>query len=569
MRLSFFHSGIGFGLLFCLAIAHAQVVPTTPGDTDLIRNRQDRLLEEQHKRLQDLQELPGPSAQPAPPPPTAEGRCFTIQHIELQGAEHLSAQDKASLTQPYLGQCLGVNQLNALLKAITDTYIGRGYVTSRAYLPQQDLAKGTLTILVVEGKLESLKPTAGSGLTPRELMQTFPGAPGELLNLRELEQMVDQLNRLPSNQVQIDLVPGKNVGDSDVEVKNTPSKPWRASLSRNNNGQRSTGEQQWGLGLQWDDPLGLADQLVLQGGHDAVSDSNQLSKNGYLGYSLPWGWWTFNYSYSRSDYRSQAEANGFAFQQSGDSQNQQFRAERVVHRDAVSKTALNGGLSLLRTDNYIEDSRLGLSSNRISELQLGFNHGRRFGSAFVNLDLGWQRGIGIFGAQGDPSSAPGQPTARYRKYTATLSYLQNFQLLGENLSFSSLATGQYTDDVLYSPQRMSLGGLASIRGFKDQSLSGDNGGYWRNDLRWTRAVAWSWLQPLFSQYGIGLGYDQGVIHHGRYNPEMHGRMSSDSLELFARGRYLSASLTIAQSLERPAVLPEREHPVYFSVDLFL
>ncbi|KTT11013.1 ShlB family hemolysin secretion/activation protein, partial [Pseudomonas oryzihabitans] len=209
--------------LLLLSNAQAQVVPTNPGDTDLIRNRQERLLQEQQKRLQDLQELPGPTAQPVPPPPAAEGRCFTIQHIELQGAEHLSAQDQATLIQPYIGQCLGVNQLNALLKTITDTYIGRGYVTSRAYLPQQDLAKGTLTILVVEGKLESLKPAAGSGLTPRELMQTFPGAPGQLLNLRELEQMVDQLNRLPSNQVQMDLVPGKAVGGSDVQVKNTPS----------------------------------------------------------------------------------------------------------------------------------------------------------------------------------------------------------------------------------------------------------------------------------------------------------------------------------------------------------
>lgn len=565
----FLRQGIALAFLLLLSNAYAQVAPTTPGDTDLIRNRQDRLLEEQQKRLQDLQDLPGPAATPAAPLAADQGRCFTIRAIELQGAEQLSERDRKRLTEPYLGGCLGVNQLNALLKAITDTYLQRGYVTSRAYLPQQDLSRGTLTILVVEGKLEGVKPADGSGLTPRELDMAFPGDPGKLLNLRELEQLVDQLNRLPSNQVQMDLVPGQEVGGSEVQIKNAPSKPWRASLSRNNNGQRSTGEQQWGLGLEWDNPLGFADQLMLRGGHDGVSDSNQLSKNGYLAYSLPWGWWTFDYSYSRSDYRSQAVANGFAFQQSGDSETQQLKAERVVHRDAVSKTALNTGLSLLRTNNYIEDSRLAVSSNRISELQFGFNHGRRLGSAFVNLDLGWQEGIGAFGAQGDQTSGPGQPTARYRKYTATLSYLQSFQLLGENFSFSSLATGQRSEDVLYSPQRMSLGGLSSVRGFKDQSLSGDTGGYWRNDVRWTRAVTWAWLQPLFSQYGAGLGYDQGVIHGGRYNPEVRGRLSSNSLELFARGRYLSASLTFAHSLERPDALPKREHPLYFSVDVFL
>jgi hemolysin activation/secretion protein len=116
---------------------------------------------------------------------------------------------------------------------------------------------------------------------------------------------------------------------------------------------------------------------------------------------------------------------------------------------------------------------------------------------------------------------------------------------------------------------MSLGGLSSIRGYKDQMLSGDSGGYWRNDLRWSRPVTWAWLHPVFAEYGSSLGYDQGVISHDRYNGEQHGRMSSDSIELFARGQHVSASVTFAHSLERPDVLTEREAPIYFRVDFFL
>ncbi|MCZ2996007.1 hypothetical protein NYY81_18425, partial [Acinetobacter baumannii] len=93
---------------------------------------------------------------------------------------------------------------------------------------------------VVEGKLESLKGAESSGITDRQLAMSFPGKQGELLNLREIEQMVDQLNRLPSNQAQMELAPGKAVGGSDVLVKNTPQKPWRVGLSRHNGGQRST-----------------------------------------------------------------------------------------------------------------------------------------------------------------------------------------------------------------------------------------------------------------------------------------------------------------------------------------
>jgi len=559
-------------LLAGLSLNSATAAPT-PGDQDLIRDRQNRLLDEQRRRLDELKDLPGKEAKPQAPATPADSRCFPIQDITLKGADSLPSADRQRLLKPYVGQCLGVSQLNELLKVITDYYIDKGRVTSRAYLPQQDLSSGHLQVLVVEGKLEGLKGAQGSSVTDRELAMAFPGKVGAALNLREVEQLVDQLSRLPSKQAQMELTPGTQVGGSDVVVKNTPQKPWRASLSRNNDGQKSTGEQQWGAGLEWDSPLGLADQLVLRGGHDAVSDHQKTSKNNMLYYNVPWGWWNFSYTYSESDYRTLADLNGYKLKQYGDSQNHQLRAERVIHRDDVSKTSVNVGLAHLRTNNYLLDARLGPSSNRLSELQVGINHGRRIGSGFVNFDLGMQNGIGAFDAQSNNQERDREgnltSTPNYRKYTATVSYLQPFTLWGESFSFSSLATGQRSEDVLFSPQRISLGGSASVRGFKDQQLSGDSGGYWRNDVRWARPVTLDWLRPAFAEYGASVGYDQGVISHGRYNDDVHGRVSSNSLELFARGKHVSTSVTFAHSLERPAVMSEREAPIYFRMDFFL
>jgi len=558
-------------LLAYLSLNSAMAAPT-PGDQDLIRDRQNRLLEEQRRRLEELQDLPGKEAKPQAPAMPVDTRCFPIKDIELKGADSLSGADRTRLLKPYIGQCLGVAQLNELLKVITDYYIAKGRVTSRAYLPQQDLSSGHLQVLVVEGKLEGLKGAQGSTVTDRELAMAFPGKVGEALNLREVEQLVDQLSRLPSRQAQMELTPGSQIGGSEVLVKNTPQKPWRASLSRNNDGQKSTGEQQWGAGLEWDSPLGLADQLILRGGHDAVSDHQKTSKNSMLYYNVPWGWWNFSYTYSESDYRTPGDLDGYKYKQTGDSQNHQLRAERVVHRDDVSKTSVNVGLTHLRTNNYFNDERLDVSSNRLSEFQVGINHGRRIGSAFVNLDVGMQNGTGAFDAQKDDQERIRgnlTPTPRYRKYTATLSYLQPFTLWGESLSFSSLATGQRSEDVLYPAQRMSLGGSYSVRGFKDQQLTGDSGGYWRNEVRWARPVTLDWMRPAFAEYGASVGYDQGVIRHDRYNDEQHGRVSSNSLELFARGKNVSTSVTFAHSLERPGVMTEREAPIYFRLDFYL
>ncbi|SDT59439.1 hemolysin activation/secretion protein [Pseudomonas cedrina] len=559
-------------MLAYMSLNSATAAPT-PGDQDLIRDRQNRLLEEQRRRLDELQDLPGKGDQSQAPATPADTRCFPIKDIELKGADSLSAGDRTLLLKPYIGQCLGVPQLNELLKVITDYYIAKGHVTSRAYLPQQDLSSGHLQVLVVEGKLEGLKGAQGSNLTDRELAMAFPGDVGGALNLREIEQLVDQLSRLPSKQAQMELTPGSQIGGSEVRVKNVPQKPWRASLSRNNDGQKSTGEQQWGAGLEWDSPLGLADQLILRGGHDAISDHQKTSNSSMFYYNLPWGWWNFSYTYSESEYRTFLMLDDLKVKQNGDSQNHQLRAERVIHRDEVSKTSVNVGLTHLRTNNYLLDSRLATSSNRLSEFQVGITHGRRIGNAFVNLDVGMQNGIGAFDAQSDQQvrDANGNLTAtpRYRKYTATMSYLQPFTLWGESLSFSSLATGQRSEDVLYPAQRMSLGGSYSVRGFKDQQLNGDSGGYWRNEVRWARPVTLDWMRPAFAEYGASVGYDQGVISNDRYNDDQHGRVSSNSLELFARGKNVSTSVTFAHSLERPGVVTEREAPIYFRLDFFL
>jgi len=85
-------------------------------------------------------------------------------------------------------------------------------------------------------------------------------------------------------------------------------------------------------------------------------------------------------------------------------------------------------------------------------------------------------------------------------------------------------------------------------------------GWWREH---------DWLRPAFGEYGVSLGYDQGVIRNDRYNREVHGRVSSNSVELFARGKHVSTSVTFAHSLERPAVMSEREAPIYFRMDFYL
>lgn len=538
---------------------------TLPLDRDLIQDRQERLLEEQRRRLEALQALPGERRPTERAPDEEPPLCFDVHEIRLTGASLMSARAQQQLLGEFLGHCLGSGQLNDILKIITDYYLDRGYVTTRAYLPEQDLGDGVLDITVIEGVLEGLDSSELA--SDRELAMAFPGRSGESLNLRELEQLVDQLSRLPSRRVQLELLPGDEVGGSRVRLEGVRGKPWRVAMARHNDGQRSTGEQQWDASLLWDSPLGLGDQFRLRGGGDAVSDRWRHSANQGLFYDLPYGWWNFGYSYSQSYYRARNQASGFSFASDGESKRHHLNADRVLHRDNASKTGLNLGLSHLRTRNYIENTLLDASSHRLSESHLGVNHGRRLGNAFVNVDLGWQRGTGAFDAQRNGNPRGSEPVARYTKYTLTASYLQYFHAWGQSLSVDSLFHGQRSEDVLFGPQRMSVGGLASVRGFKEQSLAGDSGFYWRGNLRWHRALGPA-LGPWLNELGLALGYDLGQIRSTRHNPGQSGRLTGNAVELSLRGEHLAASLTFARSLESAGMLERNERPAYFRIDLF-
>jgi len=547
-------------LFFLSAPSLSQTVPS-PGDPTLLHERQQKLLEEQQRRLEELRRLPPEPSTPPPAQPTEPSGCVNIAHIQIEGATQLSEAQQRELLTPFEGQCLDSGKLNALLSVITNAYLKRAQITSRAYLAPQDLSGGTLTIRVIEGRLEGFESSGAP--SQREIWMSFPGRIGQVLNLRELEQMLDQLARLPSRASVLDLIPGAEPGMSKIEVKTPPQKAWRAGLRFDNTGHKSTGERQMGAHLSWDSPLGLADQLSLSAGRDAELRHSLRSENQSLTYSLPSGWWTFTYSASYNHYKSRTELFGIDFENRGNSQQHRLRAERLLYRDSLSKTGLALGLAHLQANNYFEDEKLDTSSYRLTELELALNHGRRIRSTFINLDLGWQRGIGALGAQsrGQPQGAV--PDARYNKYTLTLSALHPFTVGAQNFSIETLAYGQKSDAALYSPQRIGLGGLNSVRGFKDQILYGNSGGYWRNQLRWTKA---SGRIPGLNNYSVALAYDMGLIRRNKTQGDEAEHLSGAGFELIAQGKRLSASLTYGHALTRPKGW-KRERPVYFSINL--
>lgn len=164
----------------------------TPADQDVIGRRQKTLLEQAQQQRDDLQNATDLPALPLPASDGDDGICHRVQHIHFQGAEHLPGSVKEKLAFSYQGHCLTLSRINRLMRETTNAYLKRGYVTSQAWLPEQDIAGGELTVAVSEGRVETISLDGQETLA---LKMAFPGLVGRVLNLRDIEQGLEQLNR--------------------------------------------------------------------------------------------------------------------------------------------------------------------------------------------------------------------------------------------------------------------------------------------------------------------------------------------------------------------------------------
>src|SRR5690606_2563731 len=193
---------VACGLLACAPLAaRADAAADAAREAERIQREQQQRIEQEQRALRERGPHSGidiPLPQAPLPDPAAPDTCRDIHDISVEGAHRLSARAQRRLIAPYLDQCLTVTDIERLLSELTAAYVRRGYITARVYIPAQDLTTGVLRLLVVEGELESL--TRADGDTHSlNLATAFPGLTGAPLNLRDIEQGLEQINRLPSN----------------------------------------------------------------------------------------------------------------------------------------------------------------------------------------------------------------------------------------------------------------------------------------------------------------------------------------------------------------------------------
>ncbi|MFP5391039.1 MAG: ShlB/FhaC/HecB family hemolysin secretion/activation protein [Gammaproteobacteria bacterium] len=532
----------------------AQTVP----DAAAAAARQAELLQRQNQQRIDADinaALPRPSTTPGidtralVPKPDASAvgkKCHPISALSISGAPHLSPSVRESLVKKFSGQCLGVAEIEEILGAVTQDYIVRGYITTRAYLAPQDLGQGKLTITVLEGVLEAIVLDEGAHINPRNV---FPAA-GGLLNLRDIEQGLDQVNKLSSNSAELDIQPGKDAGASRVVIHNKPGRPFHASLSADNQGSESTGAHQTGITLSSDRLLNWNELLLYT---FRRSQPNDMERKGTESHSFtamaPWGYSTLSYSGSRSKFVSMiAIPSGDELQFRGTSASDAFKLERLVYRDQATRESLSATLTVKDSKSYMAGELLGVSSRKLSVLDLDSSTSTAVLGGALTLDIGYSHGLRAAGALVDGDDLPDDaPRAQFGKFKLGVNYNRPFKLAGVDAAYSLAVTAQRARTSLYGSEQILIGGLYSVRGFVENTVSGDHGWYARNELS-VRPVANLFEQRIPLRAFVGL--DAGRVS-SRAEGMPKGHLAGAAAGVTASWKGASLDVSVTKGLKLP------------------
>lgn len=485
-----FPMGIGWALA---AMAAAIMAPAPAFALDqagrISQSVSERFRNQQQETLRPITRAPkGPVAEEAAPEGLPKDKtCFQIRTIAVEGNQSLSDAQVKGAVAGFRGQCLGLAGMNEVLKALTFLYVKHGYVASRAFLPEQDLASGTLSVKIVEGKLEKIVEK-GAGGNPGNLKTAFPGLTGKPVRLPVIEQGLDQINRLSSRKAKIDLQAGKERGDSVLAVAIERSRPWSASYSADNYGSAATGLYESKLTFGYDDLFGLNDQFQLSWQRSMernplyVQSDDRNSNSVSLSATIPYGLYTFGLDGSWSGYQSSVAGQIGSLDTDGYSLSVAPFVTYMLDRDQQSKTWVTGRLTWKSTDNFLLGSHIDASSRILTIASVGLGHSHTVLGGELEANIGIERGLSIFGAVDDRFADAGSPKAQFTKETASLSYTKSADLGALTGIFSTRLSGQRSDDPLFASEQMSLGGVSSVRGSREAVFSGSDAILLRTEL---------------------------------------------------------------------------------------
>lgn len=410
-----------------------------------------------------------------------------------------------------------IEQIDSIAQSVTDYYREHGFILATAFVPEQEVSDGVIHLKVLEGRLGSVTVSNNRIFSPETVSAAFNNELGEPVTEERIESALRRINDLPGVRVRGSFSPGKNVGETSLNLGVLDEQSWSSNLLLDNHGSPTTGEVRLFATVELLNLRNKGNTLTM----GALKSQGSGSTYGIIEYGMPVtdddrgrvkGTLSTN-QFSVTTLLGNAERSVVGETDNfGVAGTYQFVRSRTFNLSGeASYTQKNvlftvEGLASLSRDQKIQVGGVGVDYNQLWDApQLLFSG-----------HLGVDQGHIMSGAENNQSTD-------FTKILFTGNLLKRFSIhnwLTKNESYYNFViklNGQYTDKYLSSVEQFSLGGPNAVRAFSVSDVSVDSGAYAGFELFFDSPVNFSknisWLDPVkpyvFFDYGYGVARSAG------------------------------------------------------------
>ena len=446
-------------------------LPTTPLPTP----QPERPIKPLPPKQDLLEPLPNQSSEESPPESEIE---FEVKQFKLKGNTVLEPAELNQVFAEYRDRSLTFDALLELETKLTKLYTTKGYINSAVIIPSQNVNRGIVTLQAIEGSLEAINVNVDGRLQESYIRSRLARGAKSPLNIEELQEALHllQLNPLVEN-LNAELSVGKSRDRWQLNVEVNQGDAFDPVLLVNNNRTPSVGSFQRGLEIKHNNVLGYADRFNF--GFRNTNGSNDFDTS----YSIPVnsldGTVGLGYRFVDSDI-IETEFDEFEIESQTDELTLNFRQPILLQSDGESTQEFALGLEFSRQTNEvtIADEPFPLlspgadrnGSTRISALRFFQDWTKRTSRDVLAARSQLSAGVDIF----DATVNTGLPDSKFVAWRGQVQWLRQLKSVSDiNLLLRSDI--QLSSDDLVPLERFSLGGVESVRGYRQDALLGDGG----------------------------------------------------------------------------------------------
>lgn len=497
-----------YQLLSCLNIVIAVIaIPVKPLKAQVINHTVDRGEQTQTPVIQPRQRdtkppssqpLPEQPITPLPPPdqllppsntsPTAPPEApsadvpqtIKVSKFNVTGSTVFSAKDFAKITEKYTNRPISIAELFQVRSEITKFYVDKGYITSGALIPPQKLQDGVVEIRVLEGTLEEIKVNGLRRLNPGYVRSRLELATRKPLNRDRLLEGLQllQINPLVAN-LSAELAAGTSPGSSILEVQIREAKTFNPQIVLDNGRSPSVGSFRRQVQVSEANLLGFGDSV-------SASYTNTDGSNAYdFSYAVPIN--PRNGTFSVSLGNSDNDVIERPFNEL-DIQSYSKYYELTLRQPVIQNPnrELAVGMSLTR-----RESKASLFNGEIPFPAIGADESGRTSITALRFFQEWtqRNSRQVFAARSqfsiglDALNSTINNASPDSSFYAWRGQAQWVRLLAPDMLMLIRGDLQFADRPLVPLEQFGLGGLQSVRGYRQDALLTDNGFFASAEVR--------------------------------------------------------------------------------------